>query len=160
MPKTKAPDPVLQDERTIDIAGTTYDVRPLGALDIFRLVPILRSGVSVLQRAGADLERLTGADVALVVVSSLETHQQQVIDLLASLIGVKPKDFEDARRFPLDSLVDIIDAVSADPNLDAFLSKAAKLAAKYQTIPTASPESSNSSEPTADSVAGATATSS
>ena len=160
MPKAKKTDPILQEERTVTIADTTYDVRPLGALDIFRLVPILRSGVSVLQRAGADLERLTGADVALVVVSSLETHQQQVVDLLASLIEVKPKDFEDARRFPLDCLVDIIDVVSEDPNLEAFLSKAAKLAAKLQKTPTASPESFNSSESTADTVAGATATSS
>ncbi len=156
-------DPILDEGRSITIAGAQYDARPLGALDIFRLVPILRHGVAVLQRNGADLQSLTGTDAVLVIVSALETHQKAVIDLAASILSVTPQDFEDTTRFPLDCLVDIIEVVSDDPNLEVFLAKAGKLAskmqAKHRPTTTVSRESFNSSEPPEGTPDGVTASS-
>jgi hypothetical protein len=128
MTKSK-PDTILDAGPTVDIQGTTYTIRRLGFQDVFKVARILGRGVAVLGDQGSEL---TPGQILQVIIASMTTNEQEVIDLLASLIGETRESITDPERFPMDSMVDIIKVLAEHQDLRAFL---AKVQAMTETLP-------------------------
>ena len=131
---TPAEDPILTETPTVDIAGRTYTVRKLGVRDTFRVARIMKRGVAALgDRAG----NLTAGDAVQVLVASMTENEDEVLAMLASLISVDVSDFDDTDRFPMDSIIDILKALSEHQDLKAFLAKVADLIPSMSATKTA-----------------------
>jgi len=113
-------DPVLYEPPTVTVAGTTYTLRRLGLPDVFRVVKILGRGAALLDPAA----EFTPAQIIQVLMTSISLNEGPVLDLIASLLGVPRKDLDYPEKFPLDSILDIIQAIAAHGDLRGFLSRA------------------------------------
>lgn len=111
-------DPVLQESLTITIAGTTYAIRRLGLRDVFRVSRILGRGIAVLAEGGS-----TGSQIIQVLIASLNANEEEVLKLIADLIGVKRTDLDDPARFPMVSFLDILAALSESQDLRDFFAR-------------------------------------
>ena len=111
-------DPVLQEPLTITIAGTTYTIRRLGLRDVFRVSRILGRGIAVLAEGGS-----TGSQIIQVLIASLNANEEEVLKLIADLIGVKRIDLDDPNRFPMVSFLDILTALSQSQDLRDFFAR-------------------------------------
>ena len=111
-------DPVLQESLTITIAGTTYTIRRLGLRDVFRVSRILGRGIAVLAEGGS-----TGSQIIQVLIASLNANEEEVLKLIADLIGVKRTDLDDPARFPMVSFLDILAALSESQDLRDFFAR-------------------------------------
>ena len=140
MPKSKTPDPILDDGQKIEIAGRTYTIRRLGLRDVFRVARIFGNGVHVLGDAGS----YTPGQVIQVLVASLARAEEEVLHLIASLIGVERADLDDVERFPMESIIDVFEVLSESQDIAAFLARVEALMGKSPEMQTASREASNS----------------
>lgn len=113
------PDPILEEAAKVEIAGETYTIRRLGLRDVFRVARILGNGVAVLGDAGS----YTPGQIIQVLVASMTRSEEEVLSLIADLLGVKRGDLDDTQRFPMDSIVDVFEALSRSQDLQAFLAR-------------------------------------
>lgn len=111
-------DPVLQEPPTVTIAGTTYTIRRLGLRDVFRVSRILGRGIAVLAEGGS-----TGSQIIQVLIASLNANEEEVLKLIADVIGVKRADLDDPNRFPMVSFLDILAALSESQDLRDFFAR-------------------------------------
>lgn len=121
---TKAPatentpvDPVLYEPPTVEIAGRKYRIRRLGLPDTFRVVRILGRGVAMLGGASS----LDAGQVMQVLVASMTANEDEVMALIASLIGVDRKELNDPERFPMDTILVVGKALAEHQDLKEFL---------------------------------------
>lgn len=119
------PDPILDDAPTVEIAGETYTVQRLGFRHVFRVARIIGNGVAVLGD-----ERYGPAQILQVLVASMTQNEDEVLSLIADLIGVERKELDDPERFPMPSFVDVLEVISESGDLRAFLANIEKLIAK------------------------------
>lgn len=123
---TTGEDPILGQELSVEINGTTYPLRRLGVRDTFALARIIGRGAGatgISSDAGPD--ELIG-----LLLAGLGASEGEAIRLLASVIGVSPADFENPELFPMGSEVDIIAALAQHQDLRAFFGKLGELMAK------------------------------
>lgn len=116
--KQVKPDPILDDAPTVTIADTDYPLRRLGLRDVFRVARILGNGVAVIGDA-----RYTEGQVAQVLVASMSQNEEEVLKLVADLLGVKRDALDDAEAFPMDAIVDVFQTLAQHQDLKAFLGK-------------------------------------
>ena len=134
------PDPILDDAPTVEIAGHTYPLRRLGLRDVFRVARIFGNGVHVLGDAAA----YSPGQVVQVLVASVARAEEEVLQLIASLIGLDRADLDDVERFPMESIVDVFEVLSESQDLAVFLARVEALMSKSPEMQTASREASNS----------------
>lgn len=125
IPLNETPDPILSEDPIITIAGREYTVRRMGLTDVFRVARILGRGVTLLSGSAGEI---TGAQLVQVLVASLTANDEEVLRLIASLIGVERKDLDDPRVFPMDSILTVFEALAVHQDLRAFLFKVQTLA--------------------------------
>jgi hypothetical protein len=110
-------EPILYTPPTVTIAGVEYPLRRLNTYDVFKVVPIVSKGASAILAGNGSL---SNAQMLQVLFSALLSSEKEVIELLASIIGVAPQDFRDGERFPMTTMVDIIEALAEHEDLKAF----------------------------------------
>jgi hypothetical protein len=120
MPKVETLDPILDEGPIVSIAGTDYRIRRLGFQDVFKVARILGRGIAVLGDQGSNL---TPGQAIQVIMASMTANEDEVLDLLASILGVNRKDFADTARFPMEAIVDVAEALANHQDLRAFLAK-------------------------------------
>jgi hypothetical protein len=122
-------DPILSTGTTVDIAGKTYTLRRLGLQDVFRVARILGNGVAVIGNAN---DKYNSVQIAQILIASMTRNEAEVLDLIADLLNVERKLLNDPNVFPMDSMLDIFDALSKHQDLANFL---ARLTALMGTAP-------------------------
>ncbi len=132
---------IINEGIKIDIAGETYTMRRLGLRDVFKVVRILGSGVGMLSDIG---DTPTPGQTLQVLIASMTANEEEVLSLVADLIGVTREDLNDPERFPMESVVDIFKTLSDHQDLRAFLSKVAGMMESLPEMQTASQKASNS----------------
>ena len=140
---TPAPeqDTILRDPHTVEIQGRTYTVRPLGLRDAFKIIRIFGRGVAVLGDVGNDL---TPGQAIQLIMASMSTNEEAVLDLLSDVIGVTKKELEDPALFPMASIVDVIQALAHSQDLKDFFAKLSGMMESNPEMQTASQRSSSS----------------
>lgn len=138
--KTTSPeapvDPALYTPPVITIAGNTYTLRRLGVRDVFAVAKILGNSLDEIRQRGGVAN---GAALISILLSALVDSEKQVLELIASLIGVRAVDLADPNQFPLDATFQIIDALSEHEDLKAFLARASEMADRLTAQRAATP---------------------
>lgn len=140
MASKKKPDAILDDAPTVEIAGETYTLRRLGLRDTFRVARILGNGIAVL----GDAEAYSPGQVVQVLVASMTRAEEEVLNLIADLIGVKRAELDNTERFPMEAIIDVFQTLSQHQDLQAFLARLEALMGNLPEMRTASQEHSNS----------------
>ncbi len=135
MPKkpTENIDPILHEEPTITIADREYTVRRLGLRDVFRVSRILGRGVALL---GDQAQTLSGSQVVQVLVASLTSNEDEVLKLIADVLSVQRAELDDPAVFPMDCIVDILEALAAHQDLRAFFARVQTLTERLPELQT------------------------
>jgi|UniRef100_A0A7C3A832 hypothetical protein len=112
----------LAETPVVIVDGREYRLRRLGVLDTFRLARILATGAA---RLGSELSRyeLTPETVVMLLVAGVPYAEREALELLASILGVEPRELADPELFPMHALIDIGQALSEHPDLKAFFEK-------------------------------------
>jgi hypothetical protein len=139
--KKREPDPILDDDPTVEIAGVTYTLRRLGLRDVFRVARIFGRGVAVLGDQG---NRVSPGQAVQVIVASMAQNETEVLTLMADVIGVKPDDLSDPERFPMEAIVDVARALAEHQDMVAFFRKLSGMIEAVPEMQTASGASSSS----------------
>ena len=124
---TTGMEPIVGVKPTIEIAGKTYTVRRLGIPDMFTVIRILGVGVKQLGSMGG-LQSLDSASVALALVAAIPHAEDEIMDLLADIVGVDGADIRNPDIFPIDAIVDIIGVLAEHQDLKAFFTRLQALA--------------------------------
>jgi len=117
-------DPILDEPPTVTVAGREYTLRRLGLRDAFRVGRILGRGVSMLTNA----KEFTVGQIVHVLIGSLTANEDEVLTLIADVLGIKRDELEDPERFPLPSVLDVLEALARHQDLAGFLRRAQAMA--------------------------------
>lgn len=131
-------DPILSEAPTVTIAGTEYPLRRLGLRDVFRVSRILGRGVGLI----GDVTTLTVTQLAQVLILSMNANEEEVLRLLADVIGVDRVDLEDEERFPMEAFIDILAGLAKHQDILAFIARLQTLASRLPEMQTRSGEAS------------------
>lgn len=142
MPKatpTQTPDvdPVTYEPPTVVVAGRTYRMKRLTLAHVFPAARILRAGVAALGPQAAQLSGIGPADVAKVLVAALGESEDEVLAIIASVLGVRRADLLDPDQFPVDSILDIVDAFAKHQDLMGFLARVQAMMERLPEMQTA-----------------------
>lgn len=124
---TTGMEPIVGETPTVEIEGKTYTVRRLGIPDMFTVIRILGVGVKQLGSMGG-LQSLDSASVALALVAAIPHAEDEIMDLLADIVGVDGADIRNPDIFPIDAIVDIIGVLAEHQDLKAFFTRLQALA--------------------------------
>ena len=124
---TTGMEPIVGTKPTVEIEGKTYTVRRLGIPDMFTVIRILGVGVKQLGSMGG-LQSLDSASVALALVAAIPYAEDEILDLLADIVGVDGADIRNPDIFPIDAIVDIIGVLAEHQDLKAFFTRLQALA--------------------------------
>ena len=138
-PKPEHEDTILSSPTTIEIEGHTYTLRRLGLRDVFRVSRILGRGVGILGDLGPSI---TPGQAAQVIVASMSVNEEEVMELLASVLDLKVRDLEDTSRFPMPSILTIVKALVEGQDMKEFFDRLSAMMEEFPEMQTASQESS------------------
>ena len=124
---TTGMEPIVGVKPTIEIEGKTYTVRRLGIPDMFTVIRILGVGVKQLGTMRG-LQSLDSTSVALALVAAIPYAEDEIMDLLADIVGVDGADIRNPDIFPIDAIVDIIGVLAEHQDLKAFFTRLQALA--------------------------------
>jgi len=113
------PDPIMDPAPVVTIEGRTYTLRRLGLPDVFRVSRILGRGVSMLTNAG----EFTLGQIVQVLIGSLTANEDEVLALIADVLGITREELSDPAVFPMPCVVDILDALAKHQDLAGFLTR-------------------------------------
>lgn len=124
---TTGMEPIVGTKPTVEIEGKTYTIRRLGIPDMFTVIRILGVGVKQLGSMGG-LQSMDSASVALALVAAIPHAEDEIMDLLADIVGVDGADIRNPDIFPIDAIVDIIGVLAEHQDLKAFFTRLQALA--------------------------------
>lgn len=124
-------EPIVGEKPTVEIEGKTYTIRRLGIPDTFRIIRILGIGV---QQLGNMAGGLNERAMVLAIVAAIPYAEDEIMDLLADLVGVDGADVRNPEIFPLGSEIAIIEALSKHQDLKAFFTRLRSLAESNPAI--------------------------
>lgn len=124
---TKGDSPILDPGPTATINGQAYPVRRLGIRDTFAVARLVAMGAAATNRNLTNAEMTDPAKVGELLLAGFIAAEKTAFDLLASLIGVTPKELENAEQFPMGSELAIIEALVEHQDLKAFFAQAGEL---------------------------------
>lgn len=128
---TTGMEPIVGAKPTVEIEGKTYTIRRLGIADTFRIIRILGIGVKQLGNMAGGLNERS---MVLAVVAAIPYAEDEIMDLMADLVGVDGADIRNAEEFPLGSEIAIIEALSKHQDLKAFFTQLQRLAESNPAI--------------------------
>lgn len=117
-------EPIVGDNPAVEIEGKQYNIRRLGIADTFKLTRILSIGVSMM---GGSIESMNAKSAAMALFAAIPRAEKEIIDLLASLIGVKPEEIRDPDLFPMGSEIAIIEELVKHQDMQAFFTRLGKM---------------------------------
>jgi len=135
---TKGSTPLTWEAPVIEIEGREFKVRRLGLLDIQRMAKIYAAGAEFINRkAIANMNTMGPEEVGTFIIDFLPYAFDQVIDFLASVIGIHPGYIEDKLKdgqtnegtirdpnvFPLGSEVQVAQALIEHEDVLAFFDR-------------------------------------
>jgi hypothetical protein len=122
-------DPILAENPTVTIAGTEYPLKRLGIQHAFRIVRVLGRGVSAF--AGLEKNEETGEynteQVLQVLVAAMVVNEEEALRLIADVLNVERKELNDPERFPMDSIIDVLQALARHQDLRSFFARLMRL---------------------------------
>ncbi len=118
---TTGMEPIVGDKPTVEIEGRKYTIRRLGIKDTFTIARIL--GVGVKQLGAIGVTALDAQSAVLAMLAAIPYAEEQILDLLADLIGVSGDDIRNPELFPLGSEIAIIEALAQHQDLRAFFTR-------------------------------------
>lgn len=124
---TKGDSPILDPGPIANINGRDYIVRRLGIRDTFAVARLVAMGAAATNRNLTNAEMTDPAKVGELLLAGFIAAEKTAFDLLASLIGVTPKELDDAERFPMGSELVIIETLVEHQDLKAFFAQAGEL---------------------------------
>ena len=119
---TTGMEPIVGVKPTVEIEGKTYTIRRLGIADTFAIVRIIGIGIKQLGQIGG-LKSLDQQSMVLALVGAIPYAEDEILDLLADLVGVDGADIRNPELFPLGSELAIIEALSKHQDLQAFFTR-------------------------------------
>lgn len=119
--------PILDPGPIVEINGKAYPIRRLGIRDTFAVARLIAVGAAASNRQLANDEMTDPAKVGELLLAGFIAAEKTAFDLLASLIGVTPKQLEDPEAFPMGSELQIIEALVEHQDLQAFFAQAGAL---------------------------------
>ena len=122
---------IVGDVPVVEIEGRTYTIRRLGIADTFRIIRILGIGINQLGNMGGGLNERS---MALAIVAAIPYAEDEIMDMLADLVGVDSADIRKPEVFPLGSEIAIIEALSKHQDLKAFFTQLQRLAESNPAI--------------------------
>jgi len=125
-------DPIMDPAPTITIEGHEYTLQRLGLTEVFRVSRILGRGVSMLTNAG----EFTVGQVVQVLVGSMTANEEEVLQLIADVLGIKRDELNDPVRFPMPCIIDVFEALSKHQDLAGFLTRVQALTERLPETPT------------------------
>lgn len=124
---TTGMEPIVGKKPTVEIEGRTYTIRRLGISDVFTVVRILGVGIKQLGTIGG-VQSLDNTAIALALVAAIPHAEDEIMDLLADIVGVDGEDIRNPDLFPIQSIIDIIDVLAKHQDLKAFFTQLQGLA--------------------------------
>jgi len=118
---TTGMEPIVGVKPTVEIEGKTYTIRRLGIKDTFTIARIL--GVGVKQLGAIGVTALDAQSAVLAMLAAIPYAEDEILDLLADLVGVDGADIRNPELFPLGSEIAIIEALSKHQDLQAFFTR-------------------------------------
>jgi len=107
---------------TITIKGKEYKLRRLGVTDVFKLGRILAVGAAGIGKEIGKLEMNPGVLAGLLIIS-FPYAENQCLEFIASIIGVKVEELKNPELFPVDSILDILKVLAEHEDVKAFFTK-------------------------------------
>ena len=130
---TTGMEPIVGETPTVEIEGKVYTMRRLGMQDTFRLAKIL--GVGFARLAGvASINKLDLETGALAMIAAIPYAENDILNLLASIVGASPEDIRNPELFPFGSELDIIEALMEHQDLKAFFTRFERLMDKIPAL--------------------------
>ncbi len=119
-------EPLIGNTPTIVINDKEYKMRRLGIVDTFALARIIGVGAAGIGKELVDLEMTPDVAIGLLIVG-FPYASKEILDLFASLLGVKPEEIRNPNLFPMGSEIEIIKALADHIDVKAFFTKSAEL---------------------------------
>lgn len=124
---------IVGDTPVVEIEGRTYTMRRLGIKDTFKVIRII--GIGVKEMAGMfNFGQLDVQAMTMAMVAAIPYAEDEIMDLLASLINVEPREVRDENLFPIGSEIAIIEALTKHQDLKAFFTQLQRLAESNPSI--------------------------
>lgn len=123
-------DVILSDGVAIRLEGVVYKIRRLGIADCFRLWSILKD---VYAKGGTEIAlRMQGVDTGpegfgTLVMLGMPYVQDDMLSFFADALNVKIEDLNNPDKFPMDSILLLIEALFQHQDVKAFLSRLIKV---------------------------------
>ena len=115
--------PIVEEPRRIVIDGREYTLRRLTVADTFRILKIVAkgAGAALLADQLPKVRAMTATDalgyLAGLVLAAIPYAQQEICELLGSLIGLSGEEFA---QLPMGSEIDVLNALAQTSDLQAF----------------------------------------
>lgn len=122
----KEVEPLIGNTPTVTIQGKEYKMRRLGIVDTFTLARIIGVGAAGIGKELTDLEMTPDVAIGLLIVG-FPYASKEILNLFASLLGVKPEEIRDPNLFPMGSEIEIIKALADHIDVKAFFTKSVEL---------------------------------
>jgi len=128
--------PLVWVAPTIEIAGKDFKVRRLGLLDIQKLARIYAAASSYIDRATlANINTLSPEAIGTFMIDALAHAFDEVIDFMASVIGLAPGKEDDWKGtirdpnvFPLGSEIKVIEVLIEHEDVLSFFDSVKRMA--------------------------------
>ena len=120
-------EPLIGDTPIVTIKGKEYKMRRLGIADTFKLARIIGIGAAGIGKELATLDMDAETAIGLLIVG-FPYASNQILELFASLLGVKDEEIKNPNMFPMGSEVTIIKALAEHVDAKAFFIKLTELA--------------------------------
>jgi len=106
----------------IKINGVFYKMRRMSLADTFKLLRIIAIGASGIGKEITNLEINVESIIGILVVG-FPYAERPIINFLSSLLGVTTEDLNNPEKFPMDSVLEIIDALRRHVDFQVFFKK-------------------------------------
>ena len=115
-------EPLLAETPIVVINGKEYKLRRLGVGDTFKLARIISVGAAGMGKEIGNIE-INPEVVAGLLLAGFPYAERHMMELLASIVGVKYEDLIDPEKFPMGSEISIITALTEHVDVKAFFGK-------------------------------------
>lgn len=121
---TMGDSPILDDAPTVEIGGSTYQLRRLGVRDTFAIARIVAVGAAATNQPLTNSEMGDPDKLAGLLMAGFMAAEETVLKLLASVINVTVKELE---SMPMEAPLEIAAALAEHQDLRAFFARAGEL---------------------------------
>ena len=115
-------EPIIAETPIVVINGREYKLRRLGVGDTFKLARVISVGAAGMGKEIGNIE-MNPEVVAGLLLAGFPYAERPMVELLASIIGVKYEDMKDPEKFPMGSEIEIITALTEHVDVKAFFGR-------------------------------------